>query len=289
MSPEEREEQQEQEIISLREQLAQRDDLIKQMQEQITALSERVQDLEAQLVKNSRNSHLPPSSDRFVRQPKSLRKKSGKKPGGQEGHPGKTLLFSSTPDEVVSYSLDQCSHCQEHLQEVPACGVERRQVLDLPAPRVVVVEHQAVQKRCPTCEGLSTAAFPTLVRAPVQYGPRIGAIGVYLTQQQLLPLARACEVMEDLLGVSMSEGTLCAAIERCAGNLREVEQDIKEALVKAEVLHQDETGLYVAGHRQWMHVACTPTLTHLCRACQSRARGLGRHWHLAPFWRDIGP
>ena len=123
----------------MREQLVQRDDLIKQMQEQITALSERVQDLEAQLVKNSRNSHLPPSSDRFVRQPKSLRKKSGKKPGGQEGHPGKTLLFSSTPDEVVSYSLIECSHCQEHLQEVPACGVERRQVLDLPAPRVVVV------------------------------------------------------------------------------------------------------------------------------------------------------
>ena len=119
-----------------------------------------------------------------------------------------------------------------------------------------------MQKRCPTCEGLSTAAFPTLVRAPVQYGPRIGAIGVYLTQQRLLPLARACEVMEDLLGVSMSEGTLCAAIERCAGNLLEVEQDIKEALVKAEVLHQDETGLYVAGHRQWMYVACTPTLTH---------------------------
>jgi transposase len=262
MSPEERDLQQEQEIISLREQLAQRDTQIKQMQEQITALSERVQALEAQLVKNSRNSHLPPSSDRFVRQPKSLRKKSGKKPGGQEGHPGKTLLFSSTPDEVVSHPLDQCLHCQENLQEAPACGVERRQVLDLPAARLVVVEHQAVQKRCPTCEGLSTAAFPALVHAPIQYGPRIGAIGVYLTQQQLLPLARACEVMEDLLGVSMSEGTLCAAIEHCAQNLREVEEHIKEALVKAEVLHQDETGLYVKGKRSWMHVACTTRLTH---------------------------
>jgi transposase len=86
MSPEERELHQEQEILSLREQLAHRDALINQMQEQITVLTERAQALEAQLVKNSRNSHLPPSSDRFVRQPKSLRKKSGKKPGGQEGH-----------------------------------------------------------------------------------------------------------------------------------------------------------------------------------------------------------
>ena len=160
----------EQEIILLREQLAQRDALIKQMQEQITALTERVQALEARLSKNSCNSHLPPTSDRFVRQPKSLRKKSGKKAGGQEGHPGKTLLFSSTPDKVVIHPLDQCPHCQETLQEVPACGLERRQVLDLPEARLVVVEHQAVQKRCPTCEGLSTAVFPPLIRAPIQYG-----------------------------------------------------------------------------------------------------------------------
>ncbi len=262
MSPEERELQQEQEIASLHEQLAQRDALIKQMQEQITALTQRVQTLEVQLAKNSRNSHLPPSSDRFVRQPKSLRKKSGKKPGGQEGHPGKTLQFCSTPDEVVIHPLDQCPHCQENLQEVPACGLERRQVLDLPEPRLVVVEHQAVQKRCPTCEGLSTAVFPALIRAPIQYGPRIGAIGVYLTQQQLLPLARACEVMEDLLGVSISEGTLCAEISRCATTLTGIEEQIKQALVQAEVIHQDETGLYVAGKRSWMHVTCTPTLTH---------------------------
>ena len=77
---------------------------------------------------------------------------------------------------------------------------------------------------------------------------------MYLNQQQLLPLARASEVMGDLLGVQMSEGTLCELIKRCAAQLMEVEQQIKEALIKADVIHQDETGLYVAGKRYWEHV-----------------------------------
>jgi transposase len=94
------------------------------------------------------------------------------------------------------------------------------------------------------------------------YGANVGATAVYLVQQQLLPLARTCEVMRDLLGVQMSEGTVCDLITRCAGQLAPVEQQITEALQRAEVIHQDETGLYVAGKRHWMPVTCTPTLTH---------------------------
>src|SRR5204863_465461 len=83
------------------------------------------------LAKDSHNSHLPPSSDRFSRQPKSLRKKSGKKPGGQEGHPGKTLMFSACPDEVMVHAVDHCEQCQADLRQVPASLVERRQVVDV--------------------------------------------------------------------------------------------------------------------------------------------------------------
>jgi len=252
-----------QETMTLQGELIKRQQEQMRLQEQqLTLLTEQVKVLQERLAKDSHNSHLPPSSDRFVRQPKSLRKKSGKKPGGALGHPGKTLKCSSAPDEVIIHPLQRCPHCQEDLQTLPCCGVERRQVVELPEPRLVVVEHQAERKHCPACQHLGTAAFPELVRAPIQYGPRIGAIAVYLTQQQLVPLARACEVMEDLLGISMSEGTLCELIARCATTLVAVEEQMKEALVQADVIHQDETGLYVAGKRYWMHVTCTPTLTH---------------------------
>jgi transposase len=232
------------------------------LREQVALLSERISVLEAQLAKDSHNSHLPPSSDRFHRQPKSLRKKSGKKLGGQVGHAGNTLKLSPTPDQVIVHPVECCQHCQRDLREVESLAVERRQVLDLPPKRVLVIEHLVQQKWCPTCHEISSAAFPDEVRAPVQYGAALGAVGVYLVQQQLLPYERACEVMEDLLGPSMSVGTLQGLVERCAQQLAPVEQQIKAALSRAEVLHQDETGLYVAGQRHWMHVSATEHLTH---------------------------
>ncbi len=232
------------------------------LRDQVAVLSERINVLEAKLAKDSHNSHLPPSSDRFHRQPKSLRKKSGKKPGGQAGHPGSTLKLSPTPDQVIVHPVERCQHCQRDLREVESLQVERRQVLDLPPKRVVVIEHQAQHKCCPACQQISSAPLPAEVRAPVQYGPALGAVGVYLVQQQLLPYERACEVVEDLLGPSMSVGTLQALVERCAKQLEPVEQQIKVALSHAPVLHQDETGLYVAGQRHWMHVSATEHLTH---------------------------
>ena len=231
-------------------------------QQQMAHLSEQLKGVQERLAKDSHNSHLPPSSDRFSRQPRSLRKKSGKKPGGQAGHQGKTLLFSPCPDEVLVHAVECCEHCQADLRQVPASIVERRQVVDVPPTHLLVREHRSEQKCCPQCQQITVAPFPAEAHAPVQYGPRIAAMAVYLVQQQLLPLARACEVLSDLLVVSMSEGTLCDLIARCASNLVEVEQHIKEALISSAVIHQDESGLYVAGQRQWMHVACTPQLTH---------------------------
>src|SRR5438132_3948168 len=231
-------------------------------QEQMAQFAEQVKALQERLAKDSHNSHLPPSSDRFGRQPRSLRKKSGKKPGGQEGHPGRTLMFSPTPDEVIIHAVQRCEHCQRDLTQVSPQALERRQVVDMPAPRLLVQEHQAERKQCPACQQITAAPFPVGVEAPVQYGMRLGATALYLVHQQLLPWARACEVLADLVGVHISEGTLASLTERCAQNLREVEGQIKEALVQAEVLHQDETGLYVKGVRYWMHVACTAQLTH---------------------------
>src|SRR5260221_7308454 len=236
--------------------------LIEGLQQQTERLSGQVQALQERLKKDSHNSHLPPSSDRFHRQPKSLRKPSGKKPGGQAGHPGSTLMLSPSPDQVIVHAVERCQHCQLDLHEVESVQVERRQVLDLPAKRVVVIEHQVQQKYCPRCQQISSGLFPQDVRAPVQYGAAVAAVGVYLVQQQLLPYERACEVIEDLLGPSMSVGTLVGLVERCAEQLAPVEQQIKAALCQADVLHQDETGLYVAGQRHWMHVSSTEHLTH---------------------------
>ncbi|KKG05834.1 transposase [Methanosarcina mazei] len=74
---------------------------IESLESQIKELTERLVALESRLNQNSRNSSRPPSTDFFVKEkpnPKSLRKPSGKKPGGQEGHPGTTLDMVDHPE-----------------------------------------------------------------------------------------------------------------------------------------------------------------------------------------------
>src|SRR5260221_10600866 len=186
----------EEELIWLREEnkllwerLAQRDELIQQQQallaeqhaviqhheEQMSSLSEQMKALRDQLAKDSHNSQLTPSSDRFVRKAKSLRHKSGKKSGGQPGHRGASLPFSSTPDEIIELQVEACEACQQDLHAVAACGRERRQVVDLPSPRVVVQEYRAELKQWPHCQQITSAVFPVELQSLIQYDP-IGGV-----------------------------------------------------------------------------------------------------------------
>jgi len=244
--------------------------LLGRHQREIAVLAARVQALEARLAKDSHNSGKPPSSDGLTKPaPRSLRAKSGKRPGAQPGHPGSSLCWSQTPDRVTEHIPGRCGCCGRALTPAggytvlgDTAGVERRQVHDLPPLRVLVTEHRAHACRCPVCHHTTRAAFPEGVEAPVQYGPQIKALGVYLACYQLLPHARSAQLLHDLLGVSFSPGTLLAVQQRCAQRLAPVEEQIKAALIRAQVSHYDETGARIAGRLHWLHVAATPRLTH---------------------------
>ena len=237
----------------------------------IEYLHERVRALEGQQAKDSHNSSLPPSTDRFVRPPKSLRHKSGKKPGGQKGHRGHHLQQVETPDQVLMHSVERCEHCQHDLREQPADLPERRQVMDLPAKRLWVTEHRVEEKQCPICFHLTRAAFPAEVRAPAQYGTSIQALAVSLVEGQCVPYARAGQVLQDLLGVQLQASSIASFVKTCHQQLAEVETQLKAALVKARVLNQDETGLRVGKVGWWVHVSSTDRLTHYA-AHRSRGR-----------------
>jgi transposase len=231
-------------------------------QDLLTALSARVKALEDQLATDSHNSSKPPSTDRTPPKPKSLRQRSGRKPGGQPGHAGPTLELVETPDQIVTHTPTHCHACGTALAPSPATGYDRRQVVDLPPLTLQVIEHRAECKPCPTCQQATTASFPAPVSQPVQYGPRIKAVGVYLRHYQLLPSARAAELLADLFGCTLGEGSLHAALQTCHAGLAQTEADIKQALQAAAVVHFDETGVDIAAKGQWLHVARTATLTH---------------------------
>jgi transposase len=236
---------------------------IQQEQEQIVQLKVRVKDLEDRLALNSRNSNKPPSSNAPAQHTKSARTPSGKKPGAQPGHFGTTLKASPTPDRVVQHSALTCQSCGQNLSRV--AGEEdrdRRQVFDLPPLKLEVTEHHRLLKACPRCGCRNGGEFPAGVAPGAQYGPNFKALLVYLVDYHLLPWQRTGEMLGDLLGQPIAEGTIAAALNECAEALEKPEEQIKQALTLAPVAHFDETGLAVAGRREWVHVAGTSWLTH---------------------------
>lgn len=229
----------------------------------VRALSERVQALEDQLAKNSSNSGKPPSSDGLQKKPKSLRHKSGKRSGGQAGHVGNTLQMAAQPDHVEIHRVEHCRACQAGLAEAPVQEYEKRQVFDLPPVRVKVTEHRVEIKECPHCHTLNVGQFPPEVSQPVQYGERLKAQMVYFHEQHFVPLERTAEIIEDLYGQTVSEGTLVEACHSMAQRVQPVCQAIKAELQESQgSAHFDETGGRVEKALWWFHVVCTPWLTY---------------------------
>lgn len=239
-----------------------------QQREQIAALLERVRDLEARLAKDSHNSGKPPSSDGLKRQlprTRSLRRKSGKQPGGQLGHPGQTLHLVAEPDELVEHRPSLCATCQTALDGGAGVAVvarARRQIRDLPPVRLRVTEHQALSVRCPACQQITTGTFPEAAPSRAQYGSQLRALAVYLVAQQFVPYARARDLLADLTGARLSVGTLVEWVQQSATTLAPVTEELKAALQRAPVLHNDETGVRRGGRLAWAHVASTARLTH---------------------------
>jgi transposase len=225
----------------------------------------RIEQLEGQAAKDSHNSSKPPSTDGFkepVRKTQSLRGKSGKKSGGQPGHQGRTLMMVEHPDEIVTLTPTQCYHCQQDLSEASICREERVQVFDLPAIRLQVREYRAEVKACPHCQTETRASFPEGVKASsVQYGPNTKALAVYLHGLHLLPLARVCQILNDLLGTSFSQASVLSAFRESGTVISPVLEKIKTALCTGTLVHNDETGFRIDKKRWWLHVACTRFLT----------------------------
>jgi len=233
---------------------------IEMLIERLNKLEQEVEALTAQKSKDSHNSSKPPSTD-WQKKTKSLRGKSGRKPGGQPGHKGMSLKQVANPDHVCKHPLHGKCQCGRDKADGELLGKEKRQVFDIPPQDVEVTEHQVEMRRC-ACGEIHTGQFPAGVEAPVQYGPRLRAIILYLSQYQLLPQKRLTQAMADLFGVSASEGTVNTVIQQAYCRLYPAEQAIRAALMAAWVVHGDETGMYVGGKRLWQHTLGTELLTY---------------------------
>jgi transposase len=243
-------------IMELLERLAVMEQALARANERIEALEAENAELRRRLGQTPRNSNMPPSAQGLDKPaPKSLRGKSGRRSGGQDGHPGRTLRQIDEPDETVVHEPVACGGCGNGLSAAPLAAVTRRQVFEVPQIATRVTEHQLIARRC-GCGAVTGADAPAGVDAPVQYGPRLAAIVVYLLVAQFGAQKRVAQAVSDLFGVPISQGSVAALTARAA---RRLEDDfltaIRTALAAAPLVHFDETGFRVAGRLHWVHSA----------------------------------
>ncbi len=235
--------------------------VIAELRERVSVLEAENADLKRRLGTDSTNSSKPPSSGSpFTKPaPKSLRRKSGRKPGGQPGHSGATLALVDNPTERKRHEPGPCGNCSASLTEATEVGIERRQVFDLPPITVRVTEHQLITRRC-GCGTTTRGTAPEGVMAPVQYGPRITAIILYLYVAQFLSKKRTAQALAELFGTPVSEGAIAAMTRRAAHGLDEFRAQVGDRIAAAGVAGFDETGLRVAGALHWV-TSPAPTST----------------------------
>lgn len=264
----------------------------------ILSLWTRLEALESMVRKDSHNSSKPPSSDGLAKKKtQSLREASGKKTGGQVGHKGTTLKQVAQATRTVFHPLPaQCDRCHNPLPLIDAVVSERRQVFDVPAPAFDVIEHCTLELVC-QCGQPHVSTFPAEVTESVQYGPNVRALGVHLTQGQMLPFARAAELIRDIYGMRISPGTLVSWVGEARAALQGTADCIAFHLRQAPVLHADESGLRVNGKLYWLHIAANDTLTcygvHAKRGLEAieahgilqKRTGVLVHDCWAPYWR----
>jgi transposase len=274
--------------------------LVAELGQMNETLLQRVSELERRLGRNSRNSNTPPSAEGYAKPPpRSSRRASGRKSGGQPGAPGATLRQVDHPDEVVVHSPSACGGCGASLAGAPVTSTEIRQVADLPEVALRWVEHRIEHRGC-EC-GRTTMAgagdgVPEAVRAPVSYGPGVRAVATYLVAGHHLPLGRAAAVMSDLLGAPVSPGSVAAWVQAAAGGLGPFTAAVRDVLTDAPVVNFDETGLRVDGSLGWVHSASTDAATlYTCHARRGRKAmdaagvlpaftGIAVHDCWKPYW-----
>lgn len=236
-------------------------DLIEMLFDEIEKISARIHTLEDRLSKNSSNSSKPPSTDNFTKKIKSLRKSTRRKPGGQKGHKFETLKPVSNPDATVIHGLSACScGC-----DVRGCEKEQthHQVFDIPEIKLQITDHVIETAKCPSCGKTVKSEDAGQFLRPAQYGSNIQSLCIYLMNYQLLPYDRTREFFHDLAGINLSTGTLNNWNKKSFHNLASFEVELRQRILQAPVIHNDETGGRVAGKLHWLHVASADKLTLL--------------------------
>lgn len=223
--------------------------------------------------KNSCNSSVPPSKERMkdevIRRTKTLRTKSGLKPGGQPGHDGHFKKMEETPDVVEDCMSNFCRECGRNLSDIAGELDYVSQVVDLPVIVPVITEYRHYKKVC-TCGCCNKGYEPRKRGSQVTFGRNIRAIVTYLNVVQCIPFDRLAKLMGEVFSVHLSQGTIENFVQETMRKSQPAIKLLEKMLKKSPVVGFDESGCYNNKKLDWAWIAQTAYVT-LCFRATGRA------------------
>lgn len=241
-------------------------------------------ELKEKLNQNSGNSSKPPSSDGFNKPVKSQMPKVKGKKGGQVGHSGKTLEMVAEPEQIKICEPLQCA-CGKTQWVSDDFVAERRQVFDLPEPKLEVIEYRRIVRTC-QCGKTVSGEFPEAVTATVQYGRRVQAMTALLSVHGGLAYRKIGQLFKDLYGYRLNESTVQTMLERTAEKMPY--KQIREWVSKSGVVNFDESGVRVKGVSEWLHNASTNELTYQFVHRRRGSVAMASEQSILPEYEGIG-
>ena len=247
-------------LSTMAEQLRIQNELLAAKDAQIAALTEKIAELTAILdeknhKKNSGNSSTPPSNDRFDKPaPKSLREKSGRKPGGQPGHKGKGMKLNREPDEVVPHIPEKCQGCPKACLCTMKCCETRYEYEAVVQTKLIA--HKLMKCTCPLSGQSMKGTFPANITGTKQYGSGVAALATSLFTVGYMSVDRIQKLLNSLR-IPISTGTVQNIVDSAALSAKESESVIRQKVTEHDVTNFDETGFRVAKKLHWLHCACS--------------------------------
>ena len=243
-------------IAELEAQVAERDQLIVALNAKIESLTARVAELEARLRRNSSNSSQPPSSD-LPGAPRKEKSPTGRKRGGQPGHPGakRELLPLEKVDQVKKFIPKRCERCEAQLHGEDPSPL-RHQVTEVPPIKPMVTEYQSHALTCEECGTVNRAKLPPEVPLSA-FGPRLTAMVAVCTGAYRLPKRLTQELLSTFLGVELALGSVSNLEQRVSQSVAGPVEEARQFVRRSPNVHLDETGWPEENRPAWLWVAAT--------------------------------
>jgi len=236
-------------------------DIILTLHNQLQAMVLKIADLETHLNMNSKNSSKPPSTDTW-KKPQSTRQKTDKKPGGQPNHKGHGLKIQREADQTIQHKPTHCKHCQTNLTKLNGTPTDTRYKIDINI-QTQLTRHNQITITCPNCQTQNPAAFPSDLTSRIQYGEGVKAISVLFTHYAMVSYDKTQKILNDIFDIPISTGTIVNHVSEFTQKAQPVLNEIPIKLQDENVLHFDETGVYVDGGKQWLHTASSEAATYI--------------------------